>query len=60
MFGTTVFHATHFRVANLLAAGTASAVLLALLDCTRSRLTPLALRVTADLVLLTPLVVILR
>jgi hypothetical protein len=56
----TAFHATQFRAADLIAAGTASAVLLAFLDCTRSRLTPLTLRVTADFVLLTPLVVILR
>lgn len=44
----------HPRPAELLAAGAASALLLALLDLMRNRLTPLALRVAADLVLLTP------
>jgi hypothetical protein len=42
------------RPAALLAAGAASALLLALLDRMRNRLTPVALRVAADLVLLTP------
>jgi hypothetical protein len=42
------------RPAVLLAAGAASALLLALLDRLRPRLTPLALRAAADLVLLTP------
>jgi hypothetical protein len=44
------------RAAALVIGGAASALLLALLDRLRSRLTPLALRVAADLVLLTPLV----
>jgi len=43
------------RFAALMTAGAASALLLALLDCFRRRLTPLALRAAADLVLLTPL-----
>ena len=48
------------RAALLLVAGAASALLLALLDRMRPRLTPLALRAGADLVLVTPLVVLLR
>ena len=48
------------RVSVLLLAGTASALLLALLDRSRHRLTPLALRVSADLALLTPLGVLWR
>jgi hypothetical protein len=48
------------RSAALVLAGTASAALLALLDRYRNRLTPLALRATADLVLLTPLALLLR
>jgi hypothetical protein len=48
------------RSAALLAAGAASALLLALLDRVRSSLTPLALRAAADLVLLTPLALLLR
>jgi hypothetical protein len=43
------------RPAALIAAGAGSALLLALLDHLRGRLTPLALRAGADLVLLTPL-----
>ena len=45
---------------GVLAAGSASALLLALLGSLRTRLTPLALRAAADLVLLTPLVLVLR
>jgi hypothetical protein len=41
----------------LVAAGAASALLLALLDRLRRRLTPLALRAAADLVLLTPVLI---
>lgn len=52
--------ATQPRPAALLAAGAASALLLALLDRVRGRLAPLALRAAADLVLLTPLVVLAR
>lgn len=48
------------RSAALLAAGSASALLLALLDRLRFRMTPLALRAAADLVMLTPLFLFLR
>lgn len=48
------------RSAELLTAGATSALLLALLDGMRTRMTPLALRATADLVLLAPLVLFLR
>lgn len=44
----------HPRAAALLAAGAASALLLALLDRRRGRLGPVALRAAADFVLLTP------
>jgi hypothetical protein len=49
----------HSGVAALLATGAASAILLALLDRLGHRLTPLALRIAADLVLLAPALVIL-
>ncbi len=52
--------ASHPRSAALLVAGAVSALLLALLDHLRTRLTPLALRTGADLVLLTPLLLFLR
>ena len=52
--------ASHLRQAELLTAGAMSALLLALLDRIRNRMTPLALRAAADLVLLTPLVLLLR
>jgi hypothetical protein len=48
----------HPRMAAMLVAGAASAVLLALLDRKRSYLTPLTLRALADLVLLTPLLLL--
>jgi len=48
------------RAAALMTAGTVSALLLALLNRLRNRLTPLALRAGADLVLLTPLVLLVR
>ena len=48
------------RIASLLIAGSASALFLALLDRLRSRFTPLALRAAADLVLLTPLLLVAR
>jgi hypothetical protein len=48
----------HPRPAFLLAAGATSALLLALLDGTRDRMMPLALRAAADFVLLTPLALI--
>ena len=51
--------ATQARPAALLTAGAASALLLALLDSARNRLTPCALRSAADLVLLTPLILLL-
>jgi hypothetical protein len=47
------------RSAALMSAGAASVLLLALLDRFRGRFTPLALRVSADLVLLTPALVLL-
>jgi len=46
------------RTGALLAAGTASALLLALLDVKRRRFLPLTLRAFADVVLLTPMVAI--
>jgi hypothetical protein len=46
---------SNHRIAFLVGSGAAAALLLALLDQFRGRLTPLALRVAADLVLLTPL-----
>lgn len=52
--------AWHPRSAELILAGAASALLLALLDGMRMRMMPLALRAAADLVLLTPLVLFLR
>jgi hypothetical protein len=55
-----VLHAAHPRTAALLAAGAASALLLALLDRARSRLAPVTLRAAADLALLTPLALLLR
>ncbi len=48
------------RTAALLAAGSVSAFLIAALDYFRPRLTPIALRVAADLVLLTPLLLLAR
>lgn len=48
------------RVAELVLAGTVSSLLLAGLDGLRSRLSPLALRAAADLVLLTPLALLWR
>jgi hypothetical protein len=47
-----------FRASVLLAAGTSSALLIALLDWKRARLTPLTLRILADVALLTPIVVV--
>lgn len=47
------------HIGLLLAAGSASAALIAALDHARPRLTPLALRAAADLVLLTPLALLL-
>jgi hypothetical protein len=53
--GLLVAYTLERRFAALITAGAASALLLALLDRFRNRLTPLALRIAADLVLLTPL-----
>lgn len=50
--------AAHPRVAMLLLAGVASALLLALLDLQRKRLRPVTLRAVADLVLLTPVLLL--
>jgi len=47
-------------VSAIFAAGSASALLLAVLGCLRSRLTPIAVRSAADLVLLTPLFLLVR
>jgi hypothetical protein len=55
-----VAYRSDLRAAALLAAGAGSALLLALLDRMRTRMTPLALRAAADLVLLTPILVFLR
>jgi hypothetical protein len=51
---------SHARPSALLEAGALSALLLAALDRLRTRMTPLALRAAADLVLLTPLALLLR
>ena len=50
----------HARAAGLLATGTASALLLAFLDRVRDRVKTLSLRTFADMVLLTPMVLLLR
>lgn len=55
LFSAAVVVSAHPRPAALLSAGATSALMLALLDRTRERMTPLALRAAADLVLLTPL-----
>jgi hypothetical protein len=52
------FAFSHSRIAALFVAGALSAILLAILDRARTRLTPLALRTLADLVLLTPAILI--
>lgn len=54
------FAAVHSRLAVLFAAGAVSTLLLGFLDRMRSRLTPLALRAAADLVLLTPFILLTR
>ena len=51
---------SNHRIALLVASGAVAALLLAVLDRLRGRLTPLALRAAADLVLLTPLPFLLR
>jgi hypothetical protein len=55
-----ILSSTQPRPAALVVTGAVSALLLALLDGLRSRLTPLAVRAFADLVLLAPLALILR
>jgi hypothetical protein len=50
----------HVRIAALMMAGASSAVLLTLLDRVRQHMTSVALRAAADLVLLTPLLLLLR
>jgi hypothetical protein len=55
LFSAALCASAHPRPASLLAAGATSALLLALLDGARARMTPLALRAAADFVLLTPL-----
>jgi hypothetical protein len=55
-----LLHSTQPRFATLVFAGAAAALLLAALDRSRARLTPVALRAAADLVLLTPLALLLR
>ena len=58
---TSMLVASHQpRAAELLIAGAVSALLFALLDRIRHRMTPLALRAVTDLVLLTPLALVLR
>lgn len=52
--------AAHPRSAGLLIAGAVSAMLLGLLEHMRTHMTALALRVSADLVLLTPLLLFVR
>jgi len=51
---------SNHRIALLVASGAGAALLLALFDRLRGRLTPLALRAAADLVLLTPLPFLFR
>lgn len=60
LFLAALFAAPRPRLAALIVAGAAAALLLALLDSLRGRLTPLALRAAADLVLLTPFVLLAR
>lgn len=60
LLSVAILAPNHLRLAALVAAGAASALLLALLDRCRHRLTPIALRAAADLVLLAPLILLLR
>jgi hypothetical protein len=60
LLAAAVLAGHHPRPAALVAAGVLSALLLALLDQQRNRLTPLALRAAADLVLLTPALLLIR
>jgi hypothetical protein len=56
----TALSATEPPAAGLILAGAASSLLLAFLDRARNHLTPLALRCAADLVLLTPMALLLK
>ena len=58
LIGSALLVALHPRPAELLACGAAAALLIAALDRVRSRITPVTLRVVADLVLLTPAVLL--
>ncbi|MGD0942195.1 MAG: hypothetical protein ABR905_21085 [Terracidiphilus sp.] len=60
LLGAIILFAEHSNETFLLETGAASAAMLAVLDRIRSRITPMALRTAADLVLLTPLVMLLR
>ncbi|MGA2351056.1 MAG: hypothetical protein ABSF70_11525 [Terracidiphilus sp.] len=60
LIGAIILFAEHSNETVLLGAGAASAAMLAVLDRIRGRLTPLTLRTAADLLLLTPLVLLLR
>jgi hypothetical protein len=54
LIGSALLSASHPRSAGLLACAAAAALVLAALDRVRGRLTPITLRVAADLALLTP------
>jgi hypothetical protein len=60
LLSAIILSPSHPRSAALLAACAASALLLAVLDRMRSRLTPLAIRCLADLALLTPIALCVR
>jgi hypothetical protein len=60
LLATLGFFSHQPRVSAQLLAGSSSAALLGALDVGRGRLTPLALRCAADLVLLTPMLCLLR
>ena len=60
VLGAITLFVVDSRASALIGAGAASAALLALLDVLRGHMTPLTLRSVADLVLLTPLVLLLR
>jgi hypothetical protein len=60
ILGAMLFAIHSPRTAGVVCAGEASALLLAMLDHQRERLSPLALRAAADLVLLTPLALLLQ
>jgi hypothetical protein len=60
VLGASILFMVDSHEAALVGVGAGSAVLLALLDGVRSRMNPLTLRSFADLVLLTPLLLLLR